>query len=85
MFVLLILYQNIVAPKYYQEKLNKNTIYRKIKNDIKKGAPRKEAYEILNKKEIKYHIDKNRDIDITGKGVIIEINDEDKVYGFKSY
>lgn len=68
---------------YSEDKLNKNTVYYEIKSIIKKGMSRKEVYEILNKQEIRYHNDKNRDIDITGHNLTIEIDSADKVYRFK--
>jgi len=85
LFALIIIYQNKIAPNYYKNELDKKYVYHKIKNDIKKGMSREEVYDILNNKKIKYHDDKNRDIDISGEGVIIEIDKEEKVYEFMPY
>lgn len=84
-FVLLFLYQKKNGPKYKQEKLEEKSVYHKIKNDIRKGISRKKVYDILNKKEIKYHDDKNRNIDITGQGITIEINNSGNVHKFIPY
>jgi hypothetical protein len=56
-----------------------------IKKDIKKGTSREDVYIILNNKKIKYYDDKNRNIDITGECIIIEIDSLNKVYRFIPY
>ncbi len=71
--------KNVILKTHSDNKLNRNIIYFDIKSIIKKGMTRKNVYKILNKKELKYHIDKNRDIEITGQGITIEINRKDKV------
>ena len=71
--------KNVILKTHSDNKLNRNIIYFDIKSIIKKGMTRKNVYKILNKEELKYHIDKNRDIEITGKGITIEINRKDKV------
>ena len=84
-FILLIFYQNVIEPRYHQEELDKKNAYHKIKNIIKKGSFRKDIYDILNKKKIKYHNDKNQNIDITGEGITIEINDKNQTVKFIPY
>ena len=79
-FLSVFFYQNKIAPEYYKNRLKHNSIYNKIKYDIKQGTSRKEVYEILKKKGIEYHEDKNRNIDITGQGVTIEISNTNEVY-----
>ena len=56
-----------------------------IKNNIQKGMKEEDAKSRLEELKIAYHIDKNGNIDVSGKGITIEIDNLNKVINFSSY
>jgi len=56
-----------------------------IKNNIQKGMKEEDAKSRLEELNMAYHIDKNGNIDISGQGITIEIDNLNKVIKFSSY
>jgi hypothetical protein len=84
--VALFLYQNnVTKQKNKEEILLKNKVFQELNDEIKVGMNILEIEEILKNKKISYYYDKNKNIDILGKGLTLEINSQDNFHKFEAH